>query len=116
MAKLDPMVDMKLDKEEQEEINSPSPPMYPYGLCISLCTDELEKLGIDVATTDVGAIFHLHCLAKATSKSMNDSESGVNSRLELQIIAIAAESEDDENEESDNKLSGKKIVSKLYTA
>lgn len=108
------MVDMALDAKELAEIISPPAPKYPYGLCISLCQDELDKLNLDPDDAQIGAMLHLHCLAKVTSVSSNENEvSGPNCRVELQIIAIAAESEDDENEEADSMPASKKM-SKLY--
>lgn len=103
------MVDMSLDRKEQEEILNPSPPKYPYGLCISLCNDELEKLDVDGTDCEVGDMLHLHCLAQVTSTSTNDFGDGPHSRIELQIKFIEVESEDDENKEED-----KKVTSKLY--
>ncbi len=71
VSKLPTMVDMVLSSEEQEEMMSPSPPRYPYGLCISLCEDELEKLNLD-GECNVGDMLHMHCLAEVTSVSMRD--------------------------------------------
>jgi len=97
------MVDMAIEPEEREEIveKISSPPRYPYGLCISLCEDELEKLGLEDEDIQVGDMLHLHCLTKVTSVSSHESEFGNNCRVELTITHIAAESEDEENEEMD---------------
>lgn len=103
------MVDMSLDTKEQEEYASPSPPKYPYGLCISLCDDELEKLGLDGAEVERGDMLHMHCLAQVTCVSSVDNESGKSNRIELQIKFIEVEDEEEENKEED-----KKISSKLY--
>lgn len=112
VSKIPSMVDMKLDAEEQEEAMNPSPPAYPYGLCISLCDDELEKLGLD-DNVNVGDMLHMHCLAEVTSVSKrDDSNNGPSCRIELQIKFIAAEDEDEENEEEDKY---ERTTSKLYT-
>lgn len=100
-----PMQDMALTPKEQAEISQPDPPKYPYGLCISLCQDELDKLGIEQDDVEIGSTLHLFCFAKVTSKSCNDNEvSGPTCRVELQITSIAAESEDDENETASQKM------------
>lgn len=106
-----PMVDMSLDRKEKEEIAMPSPPAYPYGLCISLCEDELEKLKIDESEVEVGDMLHLHCLAKVTSVSSHDNQYSSGCRVELQICYMNAESEDEENDEEDKKS---RVTSKLY--
>lgn len=96
-----------MSSKEKAEMSTPSLPRYPYGLSLSLCQDELEKLDIDKADIGVGDMLHLHCLAKVTSVSSNETEDGENCRVELQVTHIAAESEDEENK----KKSGSK---KLY--
>lgn len=110
------MADMRMDQEEMAEMMSPSPPLYPYGLCISLCEDELEKLGISVDDVEPGQIIHLHAMAKVTSKSKTEDSNEAHSRVELQITNLAVESEDDENEMYGMRPSrkGREIVSKLY--
>lgn len=104
--------------KEQEENCNPCPdntPIYPYGLCISLCNDELEKLDLDTDDVEPGDMLHLHCLATVTSISKRDTGTGPDERVELQICFIAAESEDDENEEAD-KMTPNQKISKLYSA
>lgn len=100
--------------EDEKEEAAENAPLYPYGLCISLCNDELEKLDIDSDDLKHGDILHLHCLATVTSTSVTDTQAGKNARVELQITNIAAESEDDENEEMSSKGSSKDRMSKLY--
>lgn len=112
MNKIPAMVSMALDKEEQAEMMNPSPPMYPYGLCISLCDDEIEKLNLDTEDVSVGDMIHMHSLAKITSISQRDDENnGPCCRIELQIIAISAENEEDEDAEAESEM---KRTSKLY--
>lgn len=108
MVKVMPFVDMRLDAKEQADIMCPSPPTYPYGLCISLCEDELDKLGLGEDDIDIGDILHMHCLAQVTSKSSVDNVSGQSCRIELQIKFIAAEDEDEEDDEAED------VLSKLY--
>lgn len=80
---------------------------YPYGLCISLCKDELEKLDIDFEDAEVGDFFHLHSLARITSKSNNETEAGESPRLELVLAFLEVESEEEEDDEADKSLTGK---------
>lgn len=116
VEKIPAMISMaRVDKGAKDAPEMPDPPLYPYGLCISLCDDELAKLGIEEDDLGIGDILHLHCLASVTSVSSNATESGSNCRVELQITNIAAESEDDENEDQEAAEDGKsKRLSKLY--
>lgn len=111
MKKLPAMVDMAMDDEEKAEYSAPSisTPKYPYGLSISLCEKELEKLGIDENDLEVGDMLHLHALAKITSVSSQEYEEGSHCRVELQICYLSGEDEDEENEEEE-----KSVTSKLY--
>lgn len=91
--------------------------LYPYGLCISLGQDELEKLEL-VDELEVEDMVHLFCLAKVTSISKNTTEKGEQNRAELQICFMAAEEEDDENSETNAHMphfSASKMASKMYT-
>lgn len=109
MAKIPAMVSMEMDQTEKEEYKTPSTPNYPYGLCISLCQDELEKLNLDDEDLQVGDMIHLHSLAKVTSVSYYDSENGSHKRVELVLAYISAEDEEKEDEEAE-----KGITSRLY--
>lgn len=106
--KLSSMVSMEMDDKERAEMTMPSMPRYPYGLCLSLCQDELQKLNLDDEDLGVGDMLHLNCLAKVTSVSSNETEDGEYCRVELQVTHIEAESEDAENDKEDK-------VMKLYS-
>lgn len=105
-------VDMAITPAERKEdmpmmASSPAAlPTYPYGLCISLCDDELAKLKLP-ADCEVGDMLHMHCLAKVTSVSKNETTDGARTRIELQITAIAAEDEDGENEDAERAMPDK---------
>lgn len=108
--KIPAMIDMSATPKEIQEITNPSPPRYPWGLSISLCQDELDKLGLLDEELCVGDMLHLHCLAKVTSVSSNETEDGSHCRVELQITHMTGtEDEDEENKEVD-----KRMTSKLY--
>ena len=107
------MVDMAREPEEIKEdmpkaIEAPSAPTYPYGLCLALSEDELEKLGLDGELPKVGMMIHLSAMAKVTSVSQNEREDGEGGkknccRVELQITHLATENEDEEDKEERHK-------------
>lgn len=88
-------------KDEADKCAAPCPPaseapIYPYGMCLSLDDETLDKLKLD-ADCDVGDVIHLCCLAKVTSCSKHDTSEGAKRRIELQVTDIALEDEDQEN-------------------
>ncbi len=95
------MVDMAMKPVEIENVkpingaDTPMPPMYPYGLCLSLNDETLDKLNME-DNCSVGDQVHFHCLAKVTSTTENE---GSGKRIELQVIAMSAEGEEDEEQE-----------------
>lgn len=60
---------------------------YPWGLCISLDNDTLNKLGI--ATPPVGGMVMITAKALIKSTSERQDEDGVCRRAELQITDMA---------------------------
>jgi hypothetical protein len=116
MRVLPKMVDMAKSPAEQAESCMPcdpaTQPIYPYGLCLSLGQDELDKLGLEDEGVEVGDMLHLFALCKVTSISKNDTASGKTTRIELQITHIAEENEDAENDEVDAEMPERR--SKLY--
>lgn len=113
MAGFRRMIDMARSPEEVKKdlapLAMPSPesaPSYPYGLCISLTEDELEKLGID-GDCEIGDMIHLFAMAEVTSCSEHKTKAADGSektccRIELQITHLGLEDEDRE-EEPDGK-------------
>ena len=105
--KIMPMVSMRMTPSEAAECYYPTSadlPEYPCGLSISLCEDELEKLGIEYEDLDIDVMVHMHCLAVVISKSKTEKQNGdPDERISLQITNISAEDEDEENEESVEK-------------
>lgn len=98
------MVDMALTPEESAEMVSPAPPTkpkgprYPYGLCISLDNESMEKLGLDKEELpDIGDMIHFMAMATVTSVSSSKVEGGDDCcRVELQITNMSF---NDENRE-----------------
>lgn len=101
------MVDMELDDESKEDAIQPyampDKPDYPYGLRICLTHEELEKLNLDASDAFVGGMIHGHFMGRITSVSANDGENGSTCRIEIQIEALAVESEDAENEDAESE-------------
>jgi hypothetical protein len=83
------MVNMQMSAEEAKEYGSPvdggNLPKYPYGLCLSLDDDSLEKLGIE-GPVSVGTEMMITAKVKVTSTSQREDQGGESeSRMELQI-------------------------------
>lgn len=95
------MVDMARTTEEKIVLVEQSMPLpaaaadYPYGLCLSLTEDELEKLDLD-DDVEAGDTLHFMALATVKSVSKNDYNGEKSCRIELQITRMAVENEDDE--------------------
>lgn len=102
-------VDMaKTPAEVKEELSSYSSSaivglgninVYPYGLCISLCQEDLDKLDME-GDMDVGDLIDLRAIGKVTSVNKRDTENGADCRVEIQLTHIAIEDEEDEEEEA----------------
>jgi len=82
------MVDMaRAPQEIQESMEAYQPPAYPYGLCICLTHEELDKLGLD-SDCEVGDILHMVSMARVTSVNKSETSEGPSCRIELQLIDI----------------------------
>src|ERR1700680_4667311 len=119
MEKIPSMVDMA---RTPAEVKTDMPctmdqPLYPYGLCLSLGQDELDKLGFGKGDLAVSDMVHLHCLASVTSVSEHDNiHSRPSCRVELQVTHISAvEDEAEEDKQAEKKMSGSQRMSKLYS-
>jgi hypothetical protein len=106
------MIDMSLAPSEAKDEFPTAPmleakqsaPVYPYGLCISLEDEQLEKLGLEGDLPEVGELVHLMGMARVTCASeqeriLPDGSKKKCSRVELQIVALKAEDEDREDPE-----------------
>lgn len=85
------MVDMKKSEEQIARELDPTPEPnpeyvneYPYGLCICLDNDMIEKLGLD-DDVEAGDGIQFVAYAKVTSSSSNDTAAGTKRRVEIQI-------------------------------
>ncbi len=94
------MVSMERTASEVKDAASPimNTPKYSYGL--SLCFDQetLDKLDLDHGDVEVGDLLHLFAMAEVTSVSKNDTGSGEQCRIELQLTHIGLEDESSEYE------------------
>lgn len=95
------MVDMAKSESSQEATPlMPAENKYPYGLCINLDDESLEKLKVDISDWEIGDVFPLDILVKLTSKSCNESEGGGQKcSVSLQITHIGQEKEPEAEEE-----------------
>lgn len=97
------MVDMRRTPAEKVEevsemLGGPTAAMvadYPYGLTLTLCEDELEKLNLD-DNCDVGDMIDLRAFAEVTSVSKHMIDGKARCRVELQITRMAVENESTE--------------------
>lgn len=67
--------------------DTPDQPVYPYGLCLSLGDEELEKLGLG-SDCEVGDEISFVARAEVTSESEHKTPDGSRCRIELQIVAM----------------------------
>lgn len=98
----------KASQERIEAMITDSGPEYPYGLCLDLCKDELDKLGIR-ELPEVGDEMHIYAVAKVTRVYQSASEGGDDSRgISLQICEMSTMEDADEDEQYAKK------AAKLY--
>lgn len=100
------LCDMKYSKKEKAEQESPKLATsvggsdYPYGLSLSLDTEQLKKLGIS-SMPKIGKIMQLKAVAVVTSVSQSDSQGGgVSRRMELQLQKLGLEEGHESAEEA----------------
>ena len=88
------MTSMKRSQGEKKEANAAMAPSattenYPYGLCIRLGNEELEKLGVATLPA-VGESYMIMAMATVKSVSSSEYQEGDKRReLELQITELA---------------------------
>ena len=102
------MINMKQAAKREEmpgEIEADEP-RYPYGLCIRLDKDSLEKLGI-TALPKVGGEMMITAKAVVKSTSAYDTQGGTDMSVELQITDMdVGQTENAQNNDRASKLYG----------
>jgi len=86
------LINMAMSAEETREYTEPTPaeaPKYPWGLCINLDDDQLEKLGL-TALPAVGTEIHIVAKGTVESVSSQDRQGGdAESNMSVQITDMA---------------------------
>jgi len=109
------LASMKLDPEQQKkEADSmvTDKPVYPWGLCVELNEDALQKLGMK-DLPDVDDSMTLTARVVVTSVSSNATTDGENRRVSLQITDMEL---GPEQKDSDADDSAANASSKLYSS
>ncbi len=75
---------MSAEEKAEESGKMPDMPDYPYGLCICLNDDDLEKLDL-ADDMEAGDTITFMATAKVTSVSAREIGGEVEKRVELQI-------------------------------
>lgn len=79
------LVSMKRTEQmEKPEVAMMSENIYPYGLMLNLCDDDLKKLGIK-DTPKVGTKMTLQAVVEVCCTSEHESKEGENKSMSLQI-------------------------------
>lgn len=89
-----PMINMKRAPEREEmpgEIEKDEP-RYPYGLCISLEKEDMDKLGLS-NLPKVGTEVSFMAKAVVKGTSAYETQGGSDMRVELQIAGVKAAAE-----------------------
>lgn len=93
--------------EKRMEAMPSAGPDYPWGLCINLGKDELDKLGIK-ELPEVGDEYHVYAVCGVTRVSQSASAGGEDSKgIELQITEMGVMHEDEGEEGDFSKAAGK---------
>ncbi len=84
------MTNLKLDKEEANEINCVESytPEYPGGTCLYLNTKTLEKLGI-TTLPEAGSVMAIDAMATVKLISERECHGEIEKCVELQITDLA---------------------------
>ena len=103
------MVNMKMSKAERKETvpvaSEPEGPEYPYGICLNLNKETIEKLGL--GTPKAGATLMLHAMVEVKSVTVTDEKDGKGYKsMDLQITDMALE--------KGGGMGTKKVAESLY--
>lgn len=98
---------MKLSKKDQKkrhDVSDVPDDQYPWGLRISLETEEVNKLGLEnVGADDIVAIV---AKCEVTDIHRSEGKNGKRTSLTLQIVEMDAETEGKEEESTETFLKG----------
>lgn len=89
------MTNMKMSRKETGKMNPPAlaepeGPEYPYGICLNLEKEQIDKLGL--GTPKAGARLMLHAMVEVKSVTVSDQADGKGYKsLSLQITDMALE-------------------------
>ena len=98
------MTNMKMSKEETEKMATlhevaSEGPEYPYGLCLNLEKEQIDKLGL--GTPKAGSKMMLHALVEVKSVTVTDEKGGKGYKsLSLQVTDMALEAIGGRNNEN----------------
>lgn len=84
------LVSLKKDQSEtieDAEQTTPAEPEYPYGTCLHLDQDSLEKLGIK-EFPEIGTTWQIEAVARVSGMSESAGSHGEHKCLDLQIIKL----------------------------
>lgn len=93
------LLSMELSPTEakQESACEPEPPKYPWGLCIDLNEDSLQKLGIDTLPelgTTMTIVAKAEVQSASSSQYQGDEKPRMNLSLQITDMAIAPAAKD----------------------
>lgn len=124
MATAPKLVDMAYTKaelkEERKEMTMASASPYPWGLCIRLEKDELDKLGIKTLP-GVGDEMHLLCIAKVTGVNQSaregqDEESSVALQITMMQVLLSESAASEKGEKESPATEAKETKGTLLSA
>jgi hypothetical protein len=102
------LTDMTLPKEKKKSTAMPPVEMerekYPYGLRLSLDTDQVKKLGAE--DLDVKAKVRITALASVVSKRVVDEHGGKRVSVELQIEKMTLSNSASEDVSTEERIKG----------
>lgn len=92
------MADMKLHTDEKKDFCTPctGAPSYPYGLEISLGSDELKKLGV-MKLPEINSKMKMVAIVEVIEVSSKDHGEGKEPNVRLQIIDMELSAKEESN-------------------
>lgn len=95
----------QIEESHSSPVSDYAVPIYPYGTCICLETEQLDRLQL-AEDPEVGDLIHFQAIGRVTSAGSNETDKGVKRRVEIQVTDIALE-DDMEDPDEDDKPVGK---------